>query len=148
MFVPEDFRVPVGLTDGTFRLEPLSPAHSEMDLAAWSGSVEHIRTTPGFAGRSWPPLEGMPPAQNTADLLRHERDFAVRRGFTYTVLRTLDGVVIGCVYIYPADDAEHDAQVRSWVRAENADLDEPLYRLVRAWLARDWPFRAPAYAAR
>jgi hypothetical protein len=37
------------------------------------------------------------------DLQEHARDFAGRRGFTYTVRSagTGDGDVIGCVYIYP-----------------------------------------------
>ena len=38
--------------------------------------------------------------QNMADLIRHDKDFQARRGFTYTVLDQDDDVV-GCVYIYP-----------------------------------------------
>jgi hypothetical protein len=34
------------------------------------------------------------------------------------------------------------------VRADRAELDEPLYRAVRDWLARDWPFRRVDYAER
>jgi hypothetical protein len=36
---------------------------------------------------------------NLRDLERHARDFADRRGFTYSVLATDTGDVIGCVYI-------------------------------------------------
>ena len=43
----------------------------------------------------------MSPADNLRDLRRHAQDFAERRGFTYTVLSTGTGEVIGCVYIYP-----------------------------------------------
>ena len=58
--------------------------------------------------------------------------------------------VVGCVYVYPADegDEEHDASVRSWVRADRAELDEPLWRTVHDWLEREWPFERSAYAAR
>jgi hypothetical protein len=56
--------------------------------------------------------------------------------------------VIGCVYIYPARDSDNDARVRSWVRASRADLDAPLWRAVRAWLASDWPFGSVEYAQR
>jgi hypothetical protein len=58
--------------------------------------------------------------------------------------------VIGCVYLYPADegDAEHDASARSWVRADRAELDEPLWRVVCDWLEREWPFERVAYAER
>ena len=38
----------------------------------------------------------------------HVRDFADRTGFTYTVLRPGTEKVIGCLYIYPADDGEHE----------------------------------------
>ena len=85
--------------------------------------------------------------ENRADLERHAADFAARTGFTYTVLAPALDEVIGCVYIYPAADGD-GAVVKSWVSAAHADLDEPLYRLVSAWLARDWPFTKVSYDAR
>jgi hypothetical protein len=95
-------------------------------------------------------------AENLRDLERHAQDFAERRGFTYTVLSTGTGEVIGCVYIYPprgdsqggASAGEHDAAVSSWVRADCAELDPVLYHTVRAWLERDWPFHSIEYAPR
>jgi len=96
LFVPADFAVPGGLTAAEFRLEPLGPQHNDADYAAWTASIDHIRATPGFAGWHWP--YEMSPAENLGDLERHARDFAERRGFTYTVLGA--GEVIGCVYIY------------------------------------------------
>jgi hypothetical protein len=56
--------------------------------------------------------------------------------------------VIGCVYIYPLPDGEHDARARSWVRAIRADLDTPLWRTVQGWLASDWPLGRVEYAPR
>ena len=96
------------------------------------------------------------PGENLRDLARHAQDFAGRRGFTYTVLSTGTGDVIGCVYIYPprgksqggASAGEQHAAVSSWVRADCAELDPVLYRTVRAWLDRDWPFRLIEYAPR
>lgn len=41
-----------------------------------------------------------------------------------------------------------DATARSWVRADRAELDLPLYEAVRDWPAADRPFRTVAYAAR
>jgi hypothetical protein len=144
--VPDDFRVPAELVAGGFRLVPLGPEHNAADYAAWTSSIDHIRATPGFAVSSWP-SEDMGLAQNLADLERHARDAADRTGFTYSVLAP-DGDVIGCVYIYPPRRAGHDAEVRSWVRASHAGLDESVWRVVSAWLAKDWPFRHPDYAAR
>ena len=148
-FVPDDFTVPRELVTEAFRLEPLDPRHNEQDLAAWSSSVEHIRATPGFEGRSWPP-DRMTPAENLADLRRHADDFARRTGFTYTVIDRADGSVAGCVYVYPPrkEGADTDAHVSSWVRADRAPLDRPLHRAVTDWLAADWPFARISYADR
>ena len=108
-FVPAGFAVPGGLTAPAFRLVPLGPEHNVADHAAWSASIEHIRATPGFQGRGWPPLEGMTLEENLGDLERHARDFAARTGFTYSVLAPAADDVLGCVYIYPARDEGHDA---------------------------------------
>ena len=151
-FVPVDFAVPGGLTAEEFRLEPLGPQHNAADYAAWTASMGHIQATPGFAGTSWP--HEMSLEENLRDLERHARDFAERRGFTYTVLSTGTGDVIGCVYIYPprgetpGGAGEQQAAVNSWVRADRAELDPVLYHTVRAWLERDWPFRSIEYAPR
>ena len=154
LFVPVDFPVPDGLVAADFRLVPLGPQHNEADYAAWTSSIDHIRETPGFAGDGWP--HEMSLEENLSDLERHARDFAKRRGFTYTVLRNDTGDVIGCVYIYPPDAEGADggtatgaqATVMSWVRADHAALDRALYDAVTAWLERDWPFRAFGYAPR
>ena len=60
--------------------------------------------------------------ENRGDLERHADDFRKRTGFTYTVLDRPTGDIVGCVYIYPVRDSEHDARVLSWVRASRADL--------------------------
>lgn len=150
-FVPDGFAVPGGLAASRFRLEPLGPRHNAADHAAWTSSVEHIRATPGFEGREWPPPSGMTPEQNLADLRRHADDFLGRTGFTYSVVEVPGGGVVGCVYVYPprgAEDRRWDAVVRSWVRADRADLDKPLYEAVRDWLAERWPFTDVEYAER
>jgi hypothetical protein len=152
-FVPEDFAVPDGLIAGDFRLTPLGPQHNEADYAAWTSSIDHIRATPGFGEGNWP--REMSLSDNLRDLQRHARDFAERRGFTYTVLSVGTGDVIGCVYIYPpgrqgAGEGERRrrASVESWVRADHATLDPAVHDAVVAWLERDWPFDSIEYAPR
>ncbi|MDX8035223.1 N-acetyltransferase [Lentzea sp. BCCO 10_0856] len=86
------------------------------------------------------------PLGNLADLRRHADDFDRRAGFTCSVLAADE--VIGCVYIYPARDDHAVASVHSWVRADRADLDKPLYDVVSAWLADDWPFPEIRYVPR
>jgi hypothetical protein len=145
-FVPPDFAVPDALETEAFRLEPLGPQHNEPDYEAWSSSKEHIRATPGWEESSWPSELSL--EENLRDLERHADDFEKRAGFTYTVLDPATGDVVGCLYIYPDRDGQHDAHVRSWVRADRAELDVQLWRAVTDWLADEWPFERVIYAER
>ena len=146
--VPADFAVPLELRTEFFVLEPLEPRHNESDYAAWTSSKDHIRATPGFSGRrTW--VDGdMSLADNAADLAIHAREFDDRTRFAYTVLDPVTAEVIGCVYIGRSGRDGHDADVRSWVRADRADLDKPLHDAVTQWLSEAWPFRHPDYAPR
>jgi hypothetical protein len=145
--VPAGFAVPPPLATDEFRLEPLGPQHNDVDHVAWTTSIDHIRATPGFAGREWPP-DAMTPADNEADLRRHAEDFEQRTAFTYAVLGSASGDYVGCVYIYPPESPGFDVKVRSWVRHDRAPLDGPLRDAVRQWLRDCWPWRAPDYAGR
>ena len=147
-FVPADFDPPRELALPELQLVPLDVEHNDSDHAAWSSSIAHIRATPGFESGDWPPLEGMSLDANRGDLAEHARDFAARTGFTFTVLRPGSEEVIGCLYIYPAKDGEHDAHARSWVRADVAELDAPLHDAVAQWLSERWPFERVIYADR
>ena len=140
-FVPAGFEPPTALVTSQFRLEPLGPQHNEADHAAWTSSIAHIRSTPGYPDGRWPPVDGMTLAENLDDLRRHADDFARGAGFTFTVLDPADDDVIGCVYLYPSRAEEWDVTVQSWVRASKAELDTPLADAVAHWLARDWPWQ-------
>jgi hypothetical protein len=143
-FVAAGFDPPTEFRIGELRLEPLGPEHNERDYAAWTSSMEHIRRSPGFSGRSWP--REMTREQNRGDLERHARDFAARTGFTFTVLNQRDEVV-GCLYVYPSGDGVHDADVRSWVRQSEAALDDAFRKAIATWLTSEaWPFERPLYS--
>ncbi len=139
-FVPTDFDPPTAFVSDHFRLEPLGPQHNEADHAAWTSSIAHVRSTPGFPDGNWPPPEGMSLDRNLDDLRRHAADFDARAGFTFSVLEPVTGDVIGCVYLYPSESPDADVTVRSWVRASHAELDVPLADTVAAWLAEEWPW--------
>ena len=141
-FVPAGFEPPTSLVTADFVLEPLGPQHNESDHAAWTSSIDHIRATPGYPDGDWPPLDGMSLKENLADLVRHAADFSEGKGFTFTVLDPVDRGVIGCVYLYPPE-REGDVTVQSWVRADRAELDEPLADAVADWIDADWPWRHP-----
>lgn len=130
---------PEGLRAERFVLEPLGPQHNDADHAAWMGSIEHIRATPGFTpehwgGDAWP--YPMSLADNLADLRQHADEFARGEAFAYTVLDRADGDVIGCVYVDPDELTADDdaARCRMWVRADRAHLDGELAAAVREWL--------------
>jgi RimJ/RimL family protein N-acetyltransferase len=136
--VPDDFTVPTRLETADFVLEPLGPEHNERDHAAWSSSIDHIRSTHGFESGRWP--FPMSLEDNLGDLERHRAEFEAREAFAYSVLDRDTDDVIGCVYVNPAPSAA-DAVVRTWVRASHAPLDERLRAEVVEWLERDWPLR-------
>jgi hypothetical protein len=142
-FVPTDFAPPAGLDHPAFRLRPLGAEHNERDHAAWTSSIDHIRATPGYPDGGWPAPMSL--EENLGDLQRHHEDLQNRVGFTYTVLDprgSLDEAeVIGCVYLYPDDRPGSVVHVRSWVRADRAELDGTLATAVRAWLEDSWPWR-------
>jgi hypothetical protein len=143
-FVPDDFEVPRTHVGPGFRLEALGPVHNVRDHGAWMASIGHIRDTPGFENREWP--RPMTLVENMADMEMHATEFAQRSSFTYSIL---DGdSVIGCVYIYPPS-YEGDADVRSWVSSDRADMDVVVWREVSEWLLGDaWPFASINYAPR
>jgi hypothetical protein len=143
--VPDDFVVPTELRSTSFRLEPLGPDHNARDHEAWMSSIAHLQTTPGFEGRGWPPDEGFSAEQNLGDLVEHADEFERRVAFAYSVLEPDSDKVIGCVYIDPGV-RDGIASVRSWVRADVAELDAPLREAVRDWVAESWPFEAIEYA--
>jgi len=148
VFVPADFDPPKALVDERFELEPLGPQHNEADLAAWTSSIAHIRSTPGFPDGNWPPPEGMSLERNLQDLRRHASDFEMRSGFTFTVLDPAAGDVIGCIYLYPSKSKNTDVTVQSWVRVSHAHLDVPLADAVAAWLRSEWPWERLDYRGR
>ena len=148
-FVPTDFVVPLELSGPGFRLVPLGPEHNSADHAAWSGSMEHIRATPGFAGRPWP--HETPAAQNLADLEQHAADFAARTGFTYTVLlpdpRTRQRCSAACTSTRPSRRRRRRRDPFLGTRGSRRAARRP-HAAVRDWLARDWPFTSVDYAPR
>lgn len=145
--MPVGFDPPKGLITEEFVLEQLTPEHNVSDHEAWTSSIDHIRATPGFAGRDWP-VAPISLEENCADLGQHADDFAARTGFTFTVLEPTSRRVLGCVYLYPPRRPGFDVDVSSWVRESRAELDAVLYRAVTQWLADAWPWRSPDYARR
>ncbi len=137
--VPDDFDVPLPPPHPSFRFEILGPEHNEPDLAAWTSSMEHIHTSPGWEAATWPDrvysLD-----ENLADLTEHREHHLARIDFAWTVLDPADGTtVVGCVYLKPDPTGRAKAEGRSWVSAARAELDRPLRDHLAPWFADAWP---------
>lgn len=81
-FVPTDFRPPTHLVTEHTVLRALGPEHNAADYAAWTSSVDHIKTTPGYSTDSAWPDAAMSLEQNLRDLEMHARHFAARERFS------------------------------------------------------------------
>ena len=135
-FVPDSFHVPQGMQAERFRLRKLTSADAAADYEAVMESKIRLRRT---FGDEWPSDE-FTIQENQAELAEHERAFADRLAFTYTVVSLDDSRVLGCVYIFP--DQEADAQVLFWLRdsAVSAGLQPALESALESWLGDAWPF--------
>jgi hypothetical protein len=138
--VPDDFAVPAGLEHERFRLRMLSVDDVVRDFDAICNRVDH-------EGSPQPPFVKTV-AENLVDLGWHQKEFELRRSFAYTVVAPDESRVLGCVYLYPSDEA--DVEVRMWVRREAWDegLDPVLEQTVRDWLDEEWPFRSADWPER
>lgn len=135
-FVPPEFVVPTSLEGDGFRLEALGPQHNERDHAAWMTSIDHIRSIPAFTDAEWPFIMSL--ERNQEDLEGHARDFENRSGFTYSIL---DGdEVIGCMYLYPSEEPDHDANMKLWLTKNRSEMTRAVGDALSAWLETEWPF--------
>jgi hypothetical protein len=141
--------------DDRFVLQPLGPQHNERDHIAWMSSIEHIRSTPGFepgGADDWPVEMSL--EANLQDLQMHAAEFATSVAYAYSVIDPLTDDVVGCVYVDPDeidgsdDGAGPRAMVRSWVRVDRAELDEPVASTVASWLRGSGVFASVRWPGR
>ena len=145
--VPDEFEAPSGLETPRMRLRPLTINDAVKDFDAVMTSAERLKTVFRPNG-DWP--TGLTLEQNLIELGWHQTEFQMGTSFAYTVV-SLDGnEVLGCVYFYPTDRADHDVEITMWVRQSRVDegLDAHLFETVEGWVAQHWPFRNPAYPGR
>ena len=145
-FVPKEFVAPSELSTADFTLRMLSIDDLEKDFEAVTSSAARLSKV--WPDSGWP--AGLTLRQNLIDLGWHEKEFQNRNSFAYTMVAPDESQVLGCVYFYPTDKAEYDAEVFLWVRDNEvaSELDKKLFEVVQRWLASDWPFENPAYPGR
>ena len=130
-------------------LRPMGAADTGMDHPAVMGSRERLWTLYGDAW-GWPPAT-MTEEQDREDLARHEREIAAHQSFNYALFDEDETELLGCVYVDPPEKAgDADAEVSWWVVDElvGSETERALDEFVPAWLAADWPLRAPRFVGR
>ncbi|MBM3150790.1 MAG: GNAT family N-acetyltransferase [Chloroflexi bacterium] len=144
-FVPEDFAIPPILETEQFRLRMLSVNDVEKDYEAVMETQQRFLSL----GYSWPRI-GFTIEENLADLEQHQKEFLAREAFAYTVVSPDESRVLGCVYINPANEEDIDARIRMWVRESECEkgLDPVLFRAVKEWIEKEWPFKKVGYPER
>ena len=111
-----------------FRLTRLSMAEIDEDYAAVMRSAPVLQ---GLWG-DWP--KGLTREDDLIDLAWHDREFTLRRSFSW-VVRDNEGTYVGCAYLFPEPGARGRAEVVTWL----CDTPDRKARLdaLRAVLA-DW----------
>ncbi len=145
-FVPREYEVPKSLEADEFRLRTLTVNDVVKDYDAVMSSVDHCKTV--WPGSKWP--DGLTLEQNLIDLGWHQKEFQTRRSFAYTVVRTDESQVLGCVYILPTRKPGYDAAVYLWARQSEiaGGLEDRLHAAVKGWISHVWPFKSVAYPGR
>ena len=147
-FVPEEFAVPAELVCERFKLRMLTVDDAVKDYDAVMSSRKRLRGV--FAPSDTWPAETLSLRQNLIDLGRHQKEFQRRTSFAYTAVDPDESSVLGCVYIFPSQKREFDAEVYLWVRDSGYDkgLDLVLFDEVKKWIAAQWPFERVACPGR
>jgi RimJ/RimL family protein N-acetyltransferase len=146
-WLPDGFETPQRLDLPTgHHLRPIRADDVDIDYPAVMGSRERLWAKYGEMWR-WPP-ETMSHEQDREDLAHHEEEIGEQITFNYAVLDEAESELLGCVYIDPGDDPEHDAISSWWVVDKEAGgpLEEALDELVPRWLTEVWGFRAVDYS--
>ncbi len=137
------------LHTGRFRLEPLGPAHLDIDVAAIMATAERLDGTMAPPGLIGDELD-FTLDDDLTELHWHAREFRFRSSFAYIAVDLDGGRSLGCVYVNPSEKAGFDAEVTSWGRwiSDEPTWDAEFFALVREWVEAAWPFHAVAYPGR
>ncbi len=147
--VPTDFKVIESITFEKFKLRKLTVKDAVKDYNAIMSSIEHLKGNTFGPKSNWLKKE-LTLKQDSIDLKWHQDEFDSRSSFAYAVTDLTDSKIIGCVYIFKPKYQEYDATLYMWVTKEEFDkgLDEILYREIKNWIKKKWPFKNPAYPGR
>ncbi len=145
-FIPESFNPPKELATSAFFISMLCAKDVYLDYLAVISNIDIIRKT---RGGDWP-TTSLTFEDDFIDLAWHQREFEYKRSFSFSVRSFDKSQYLGCVYFYPPNwrikaPKKADVDVSFWViqKAYDQGLYEKLYKVIRAWLEKDWPFKHP-----
>ena len=146
--VPINFKIPKKLETDVFRLRMLTVKDVVLDYDAVMTSIDHLKGVFG-KGSDWPSHK-LTFEQDLIDLGWHQKEFQNRTSFAYTVMNLNEDKCLGCVYILPSDKKTYDADIFLWVRKSEFDkgLDKILFKNVKEWIKKEWPFMKVTYPGR
>ena len=146
--VPDDFKVPEKLETNQFRLRMLTVNDVVKDYEAVMTSIDHLRGV--FGEKSTWPSKDLTLEQDLIDLGWHQKEFQRRTSFAYTVMDPQETQCLGCIYIFPSENPDHEVEVYMWVRQSEYEkgLDPVLESTVKNWVKNEWPFQKVSYPGR
>ncbi|MEM7711716.1 MAG: hypothetical protein AAF264_13415 [Pseudomonadota bacterium] len=115
-------------------MTPLSPDALDEDFEAVTTSAPVLK---GLFG-DWP--DGLTRENNLIDLAWHEREFTLRRSFSW-IVRDGAAAYLGCVYLFPELGLRERIRLVTWIR----DMDRREERVaslnaeLRPWIAKVLP---------
>ena len=123
-----DVDLPRSVAVGRFRLAPLSMAEVDEDFEAVTASASVLK---GVFG-DWP--EGLTREENLIDLAWHDREFTLRRSFSWIARDDL-GHYLGCAYLFPDPGMRKQAEVATWIRdmPDRAAIHQDFVCALKAW---------------
>ncbi len=148
--ISKDFQVPALLETDRIRLRMLTINDVVKDYDAVMTSIEHLQKTRPFGpDHRWPTTE-LTLEQDLIDLGWHQKEFQEKTSFAYTVMSLDEKECLGCLYISPSSNTKYDAKIIIWVRQSEITngLDEYLFKTVKSWIKKQWPFINPGYPGR
>jgi hypothetical protein len=148
-WLPPDFDHPRRVeVPGGYHLRPIRASDVDLDMVAVMGSQPRLFSIFGPAW-GWPPAT-MTREQDRDDLARHEVEIEQHASFNYALFDAAETVLLGCVYVDPAEKAGADADISWWVVDDvvGTTLEAELDALVPRWMAEAWPFRRPRFIGR
>jgi len=147
--LPDSFKPPSKLIHPKFIARKLKASDVYLDYVAVMSSIETIKNT---RGGSWPTSD-LSFEDDMIDLAWHQREFENRSSFAYTIMNPNESKCLGCFYLYPVGyrgeaPENSDVDVSFWVtqKAYDDGLYRQLYKTLKVWLAKQWPFKQPHWS--